>query len=83
MENVEHLILEHLKALRSEVASLRSELRENTVRLGRLELGIAALRREAAYHDETAAEQSVRIDRLVERIERIERRLDLEPLSPA
>ncbi|GHT96299.1 hypothetical protein AGMMS49545_20910 [Betaproteobacteria bacterium] len=75
--DVEHIIIEHLKALRAEVASIKDDLKENTLRLGRIELAVAGTHREIAYTEETTAEQSLRIDRLVNRIERIESRLEL------
>ncbi len=48
-----------------------------SMRLGRLEVAIAGLRKDVAFGEEHSAEQSVRMDQLVGRIERIERRLDL------
>jgi hypothetical protein len=79
--NVENIIIEQLKALRNEIASLKKEvkeeLKEATIRLGRIELAIVGARREIVYSEETTAEQSIRIDRLAERIDRIETRLEL------
>ena len=72
-----NLVIEHLKALRTEVSGMRTDLKENTLRLGRLEIAVASHRRDVAHAEETGAEQGVRIDRLHERIERIERRLDI------
>jgi len=40
-------------------------------------MAIAGLRRDSALSEETIAEHSIRFDRLTERIERIERRLEL------
>jgi hypothetical protein len=48
----------------------REDLREVKTRIGRLEADVANL------HVATA-EQSVRLDRVIDRLERIERRLDL------
>jgi septal ring factor EnvC (AmiA/AmiB activator) len=77
MENIENLLLEHLKAIRADVALIKSDLKEQTHRLGRLEVSMSGLRRDVAFVDGTAAEQSVRMDRMSDRIERIERRLEL------
>jgi septal ring factor EnvC (AmiA/AmiB activator) len=77
MENIENLLLEHLKAIRADVALIKSDLKEQTHRLGRLEVSMSGLRRDMAFVDGTAAEQSVRMDRMSDRIERIERRLEL------
>lgn len=76
-DNVENLMLEHLKAIRADISSIKADLKENTSRLGRVELAIAGLRRDMAHYDEGSAEQSLRMDRIVDRIERIEKRLDL------
>ena len=76
-DNVENLVLEHLRAIRADIARMEPKQDETITRLGRLELAVAGLRRDAAHTDEAAAEQNVRIDHLAERIERIERRLEL------
>lgn len=75
--SVENLVLEHLKAIRTDMASTKDSLKEITTRLGRLEVSVASLRRDNAHMDEAAAESGVRFDRLVERVERIEKRLEL------
>lgn len=77
MENVDNLMLEHLKAIRADISSIKADLKENTTRLGRIEVGVAGLRRDIAHNEEATAEQSIRIDRMAERIERIERRLEI------
>jgi uncharacterized coiled-coil protein SlyX len=76
-EPTENLILEHLKRFQADLAAARERDSEMLARLGRLELAIAGLRRDIAHFDEGAAEQSLRLDRLVERVDRIERRLEL------
>ncbi|MBK1624990.1 hypothetical protein [Afifella marina] len=60
----ENLILEHLRAIRATLDRHGDELREIKSRLGILEQQYASL--------------SVRIDRIDERVARIERRLDLQ-----
>lgn len=76
-DNVENLVLEHLRAIRADIARMERKQDEAITRLGRLELAVAGLRRDVAHTDEAAAEQNVRIDHLAERVERIERRLEL------
>jgi uncharacterized coiled-coil protein SlyX len=76
-KSIEDLILEHLKRFQADLAAARERDSEMLARLGRLELAIAGLRRDIAHFDEGAAEQSLRLDRLVERVDRIERRLEL------
>ena len=77
MANVENLIIEHLKALRAGQDRIETDVRELTHRVGRVEIGIAGLRRDLSHYEEGTAEQSVRMDRLNERIERVERRLEI------
>jgi uncharacterized coiled-coil protein SlyX len=76
-EPTENLILEHLKRFQVELAAARDRDSEMLNRLGRLEIALAGLRRDVAHFDEGAAEQSLRMDRLAERVARIERRLEL------
>lgn len=71
------LLLEHLKRIQADLASIKATLAEHTARFGRLEVSIAGLRRDLAHGEEGSAEMSVRLDRLKERVERIERRLEL------
>ncbi|MDN5869582.1 MAG: hypothetical protein L0H73_02490 [Nitrococcus sp.] len=73
----DNLVSEHLRAIRTDVAGVKATLDEHGPRLSRIEQGIAGLRREQAYDAESTAHQSTRIDRLHQRIERIERRLGL------
>ncbi len=65
-DNVENLVLEHLRAIRMDIARMEPKQHEIVTRLGRLELAVAGLRRDGAHTDEAAAEQNVRIDHLTE-----------------
>lgn len=71
------IVIEHLKGLRAEVAAVRADTQEMRIRMGQVETGIAGLRRDFAHADENAAILSVRIDRLIERMDRLEKRLEL------
>lgn len=75
-----NVIIEHLAALRSAVAAVKTDTSEIGTRLGQVETGLAGLRRDFARADANTAIRSVRLDRLIERIEhieRLERRLEL------
>ncbi len=72
-----NIIIEHLKALRAEVAAVKADTSEMRTRMGQVETGIAGLRRDFAHADENTAILSVRIDRLIERMDRLEKRLEL------
>jgi hypothetical protein len=47
-ENVENLILEHLRAIRGDITGLRDDSREVKSRLTSLETAVAGMRRELA-----------------------------------
>lgn len=81
MENVENIIIEQLKALRSDIAGMRSEMhtefRDVKARLNHIDHSLAGVRRDGALSAEDFARQQVSIDSLVERIQRLEKRLEL------
>ena len=81
-ENTENLVLEHLKHFQLGQKRIEHKLDEHTQRLGRIEIAIAGLRRDIAHGEESWAEQSVRIDNLAKRLERLERRLNLNDTAP-
>ena len=80
-ENVENLLLEHLKALRNELREFRNEFHTGTEnlkhRMFALETAMINVNREVTAGDETDARHQVQLDQLVERIRRIEKRLEL------
>ena len=77
MENVENLILEHLRAMRADLAGIRDDTQEVKQRLSGLEAGVGGLKRDAGDLYTENASQHVRYDRLAAGIEKIERRLEL------
>jgi hypothetical protein len=72
--NVENLILEHLRAIRADLAAVREILQDHGRRMTSLELAVGNL---AATEMSHYANTAVRADRTDERLERIERRLEL------
>ena len=76
-ENIESLILEHLRAIPADVVAVKEDVREIKQRLTSLETGVAGLRRDHASLDGDIADQHARYARLAEPVERIERRLEL------
>jgi hypothetical protein len=69
MANLE-LVLELLRRMQADLRDIKDTQREHTRRLGHIELN-------TAQQNVADAEQSTRIDRLADRIERIETRLEL------
>lgn len=76
-ENVDHLILEHLKAIRAEVAAVKNDTSEIKSRLRDVENGFIDTKRGELHLHEVDARQQVSLDRILERLERLERRLEL------
>jgi uncharacterized protein involved in exopolysaccharide biosynthesis len=85
-ETIEHLILEQLRALRNQVAAMQSEMRvefgDVKHRINRLESAVAGIRRDEAGTAEDIARQQGTLDRLAQRVDRIERRLELSEAPP-
>ncbi len=76
-DNLESLVLEHLRHIRGRVDQIAEEVSEVKHRLPSLELSWVSVKREIWHGDETDARQQISIDKLNERIQRIERRLEL------
>ena len=75
-DNVENLILEHLKAFQARFDRTDTTLGKLVVRVGSLEVAVAGIRLDLALTDERAALMSVSMDTIAARWERVERRLD-------
>jgi tetrahydromethanopterin S-methyltransferase subunit G len=67
-------ILEHLRAIREDLREVRAEQREQRTRLVAIERLIGHVESEQA---ELRVELNARFDRVTDRLDRIERRLDL------
>lgn len=74
---IENLVLEHLKRFQAEQAAARERDLEILSRLSSIESGIARLARDSAdTYGEVISDRHA-LDKLRERIERIERRLEI------
>lgn len=76
-ENTENLVLEHLKKIQAEQAVSRERDQEILQRLSMIESGIARITRDESANYSEIIEDRHTVDKLKERIERIERRLEL------
>lgn len=80
-EAVDNLVLEPLKSLRNEVRDFRNEFHTETEnlkhRMSALETAMINVKREVAAGDDTDARHQVQLDQIVERIRRLEKRLEL------
>lgn len=80
-DNVENLILEHLRALRSEIQTLRTEMhtefKDLKYCISSIEGAMVSMKHESADICGDYFRQQISIDNIVERIQRIEKRLEL------
>lgn len=76
-ENIENILLEHLKKMQAELGASRERDAEILRRLSGIETSIAKLGRDHAANYAELIEDRHYVDKLKERIERIERRLEL------
>ncbi|MEQ9640013.1 MAG: hypothetical protein RIM84_08310 [Alphaproteobacteria bacterium] len=76
-DKVENLLLEHMRALRAKQDEFSTDMQVVKSRLTNIELSLAAMRRENAGDAESIAHAGARVDRLEERLARIEKRLEL------
>jgi soluble cytochrome b562 len=75
--NIDNLTLEHLKKIQAEQTAARERDQEILTRLSHIESGIARITRdESANYAEIVGDRHS-MDKLKERIERIERRLEI------
>lgn len=76
-ENIENLLLEHMKRFQLSIDRVDRRQEELIFRTSQLEQSLAGLRRDFAVSEAGVAGMSVRLDRMDQRLERIERRLEL------
>lgn len=76
-DNVENMVLEHLRHIRSRVDQIADDMSDLKHRMSSLESAMVSVKYEVAHGDETDARQQVTLDKIIDRIQRIERRLEL------
>jgi outer membrane murein-binding lipoprotein Lpp len=76
-EATDNLVLEHLRHIRGRVDQIAEDMSDLKSRMSSLESGMVLVKREVSMGDETDARQQVSLDKILERIQRIERRLEL------
>ncbi len=75
-DNVESIILEHLRHIRSRVDQISDDMSDLKHRMSSLESAMVLIKHEIAHSDETDARQQVTLDKIIDRIQRIEKRLE-------
>lgn len=77
MNDTENLVLEHLRAIRGGMDGLNERMGRIEVRFASVETTLVGMRKDIANMYGDVVSQTHQYDRLVERIERIEKRLTL------
>ena len=77
VENIENLMLEHLKRFQATLDRLERKITEFTVRQTDTHSAVLGLRRDQVNDAEQSAHLQVQLDDVRDRLERVERRLDL------
>lgn len=73
----DNLIIEHLRAMRTEIAAVKADTSDTRQRVGNVEASIVDMRRNVVHLFEDMAHQQITMDKLLDRVQRIEKRLDL------
>ena len=76
-DHVENLMLEHLKRFQATLERIEQRLGELTIRQTETHSAVLGLRRDQVNDAEISAHLQVQLDGVKERLDRIERRLDL------
>ena len=77
IESLDSLIIEHLRHIRGRVDQIADDVTDLKHRISGLETAMVLVKREVTASDETDVRLQMSIDKLVERIQRIEKRLEL------
>ena len=78
-DNIESLVLEHLRHIRGRVDQIADDVTDLKLRMSALDASMGLVKREVNLGDEVDARQQVSLGKLAQRLERIERRLELAP----
>lgn len=74
--DIDNLVLEHLRHIRNRIDQVADDVTDLKHRMSSLESAMVSVKREVAHGDETDARQQVTLDKIIERLQRIERRLE-------
>lgn len=76
-DNIENLVLEQLRLIRADQATIKDDIRDMKNRLTTLEGGQGTLMQHMGHLTSSIAQQQISFDRFGDRVERIEKRLEL------
>ena len=73
----ENIVTEHLRHIRAKVDQIADDITDVKLRMSSLESSMVTVKHEVAYGDETDIRQQVTLDKIMQRIQRIENILEL------
>lgn len=77
MENVDNIILEHLRHMRGKIDQMSEDMRDVKHRLATVESSQGSIMQHVGHLATSIAQQQLSFDRLSDRVEHMERRLQL------
>lgn len=77
IENIDSLVLEHLRHIRHKVDQIVDDIDDLKARISSLDSSMISVKREVNHAEEVDARQQVSIDKIIRRLERIESRLEI------
>ncbi len=77
MENTENLVLEHLRHMRGKIDQIADDVREMKHRLATVEATQGTILQHVGHLATSIAQQQLSFDRMTERVERVEKRLEI------
>jgi phage shock protein A len=77
MENVDNIIIEHLRNMRGKIDQIGDDVREMKHRLNNVEATQGTILQHLGHLATSIAQQQLSFDRMTERVEMIEKRLDI------
>ena len=76
-DHVENMLLEHMKRFQATLEQIQRELRELKLRQSETHAAVLGIRRDQVNDAEITAHMQVQLDGVRDRLDRVERRLDL------
>jgi len=75
--STDNLVIEHLRVIRTGIAAVKEDTTDTRQRLCSVEVSIIDMRRNVTHMFEDIAHQQFTMDKMLDRVQRIEKRLDL------
>lgn len=77
MDNIENIVIEHLRHMRGKIDQIADDVREVKHRLSTVEATQGTILQHIGHLSTSLAQQQLSFDRMTERVERVEKRLEI------